>query len=83
MAARQPDGVDAGLQSRRDLAVVPARAGVGRVSLQQDTRLEQLACSVFAALDQCIKPLTLLLGEPDDELASGTGSRSGVSALTG
>jgi hypothetical protein len=39
-SARSPDRVDAGVLGRRDLAVIPACAGVGRVSLQQDTRLE-------------------------------------------
>lgn len=52
--ARPLDRVDAGFQRHRDLAVAPARAGVGRVSLQQDTRLEQLARCVSAVLDQSI-----------------------------
>src|ERR1700674_663686 len=73
--ARPADRVDAGVQSDRDLAIVPARAGVGCVGLQQDTRFEQLARSVFAGLDQHIQPLTLLFAEPNDELASGLSLR--------
>jgi hypothetical protein len=69
--ARPPDRVDADVQSRRHLAVVPARAGVGRVNLQQHTRLEQLTRSVLTMLDQGIEPFALLLTEPNDELASG------------
>src|ERR1700709_1764726 len=69
--ARPADCVDAGVQSLRNLAVVPARAGIGGVRLQQHTRLEQLPRSVFAVLDQRIQSLTLRFAEPNDELASG------------
>src|ERR1700733_3474267 len=68
--ARSGDRVGAGFQSHRDLGVAPARARIGRVGLQQDTRRGLLARSVFAILHQRCQPLTLLFAEPNDELAA-------------
>jgi hypothetical protein len=55
--------VDGGIQRTGDLAVTPALTGLGGIGLQQDTRLHQLACTVFAGTDQCAEPFALLIAE--------------------
>ena len=48
MLAGPGNRVDAGIQSRGDLAVTPSFAGLGGVGLQQDACLHQLAGAVLA-----------------------------------
>src|SRR5271168_1710144 len=62
---------DAEVQRRGDLAVTPSFAGLGRVRLQQDARLYQLACTVFALVDQRVEPFALLIAELHDVLLYG------------
>ena len=66
------NGVDAGIQRGGDLAVAPAFAGLGGIGLQQDARLHQLTCSVFALLDQRVEPFALLVAELHDVLLYGS-----------
>jgi len=45
---------DAGIRDDGDLAVTPPCAGIGGTGLQQDARIHELACTLFAILDQCV-----------------------------
>jgi hypothetical protein len=57
-------GVGAGIQGGCDLAVAPTFARLGGVGLQQDTRLGEQPCRVFARMDQRVEPPALLIAEP-------------------
>jgi len=61
-------GADADIQSRGDLAVAPSFVGLGRVRLQQDAYLCQLACAVFAFVNQRVEPYALVIAELHDIL---------------
>jgi hypothetical protein len=65
------NGVDGGIQRTGNLAVAPALAGLGDIGLQQNTRLHQLTCTVFAGTDQCVELLPLLGAEIHDVLLYG------------
>ena len=62
---------DSGIQRTGDLAGTPALAGFRGIGLEQDTRLQQLACTVFAATDQRAEPFALLVAELHDILLYG------------
>jgi hypothetical protein len=64
--------IDAGVQSRRDLAVTPSFAGLGDIRLQQDACLHQLSRAVLACADQPIEPLALFVAESHDVLLYGS-----------
>src|ERR1700757_432263 len=66
--ARPGDRVDTGLQSRRDLAVAPARTTLRGVSFQQDAGLQQLLCRMFPAMDKGGELLSFLIAECHDVL---------------
>src|ERR1700757_185474 len=66
--ARPGDRVDTGLQSRRDLAIAPARTTLRGVSFQQDAGLQQLLCRMFPAMDKGGELLSFLIAECHDVL---------------
>jgi hypothetical protein len=72
--------VDGGIQRTGNLAVTLALAGLGDIGLQQDARLHQLTCTVFAGTDQCVELLPLLGAELHDVLLSGHLLRGHVSS---
>jgi hypothetical protein len=57
---------DAGIQGGRDLAVTPSFAGLRSIGFQQDARPHQLACTVFALMDQRVEPFARLAAELHD-----------------
>src|SRR4029077_15599708 len=63
--------VDGGLQRPGNLAVTPALAGLAGIGLQQDTRPDQLACTMFAATDQRVELFALRVAELHDVLLHG------------
>ena len=72
--------VDSSIQRTGNLAVTPALTGLGNIGLQQDARLHQLTCTVFAGTDQCVELLTLLGAELHDVLLYGHLLRGHVSS---
>ena len=74
------NGVDGGIQRTGNLAVAPALAGLGDIGLQQNTRLHQLTCTVFAGTDRCVELLPLLGAEIHDVLLYGHLLRGHVSS---
>jgi hypothetical protein len=74
------NGVDGGIQRTGNLAVAPALAGLGDIGLQQNTRLHQLTCTVFAGTDQWVEPFALLVAELHDVLLYGHLLRGHVSS---
>ena len=72
--------VDGGIQRNGNLAVTPALTGLGDIGLQQDARLPQLTCTVFAGTDQRVELLPLLGAELHDVLLYGNFLRGHVSS---
>ncbi len=60
------DRIDAGIQRRRDLGVSPPRPRRGRICLQQDVRLQQRSCRMFALINQSVKFAALVITQPHD-----------------